>query len=310
MTKAVNTSQADRRSDMVSFAAVAAHLVFVLTPVFLAAGTEPGVVHSGYWLWFGLSSHGLINLMHEAAHRLVFRRREGSDILGLWVLAPIFVTDFDAYRERHWIHHNKFGEDGDSKDAYLEDISHWKLLIFGLCCLVLGEAVRKFIGQFRLSGGGAEDARAPGLAALRFVIVQSLFAATLVLIGCATSSWDMAHGLFKGAVAYFGVYVYALGSLTVLVAALRAIAEHQLDGFGDIVEGRAALRNLSCNPFTRLIFGAYGFAEHATHHRWPGLPSYRLARVTRELAISEPRLAPRRGYIAILFALWLKRDAS
>ena len=99
-----------------------------------------------------------------------------------------------------------------------------------------------------------------------------------------------------------------MGTLTVLVAALRAIAEHQRAGFGGIVVGRAALRNIICNPLTRLIFGAYGFAEHATHHRWPELQSYRLAAATRELADSDPRLALQRGYLAILLALWLQRD--
>jgi len=293
---------------MVSLAVVACHLMFVLTPVFLAAGTPLGLTHVGYWLWFGLSSHGLINLMHEAAHRLVFRRSNKSDVLGLWMLAPLFVTDFDAYRERHWIHHENLGEEDDSKDAYLEDISHWKLLNFALRCFALLEATKKFIGQFRSTGDGEADARAPGQAALRFVIMQSFMAAILVLIGCATSSWNIAHGLFRGAVAYFGVYVYALGSLTVFVAALRAIAEHQRDNSGDIFEGRAALRNLSCNSITRLVFGAYGFAEHATHHRRPDLPSYRLAAATDDLAKSEPRLVPRRGYIAVLIGLWLGRS--
>ena len=290
---------------MVSLAVVAGHLVFVLLPVCLAAATEPGAAHVVYWLWFGLSSHGLINLMHEAAHRLVFRRSKSSDVLGRWLLGPLFAADFDAYRERHWIHHHKFGEDGDTKDAYLEDIAGWKLPMFGLRCLILVEAAGKFIGQFRSSG----EARSPAMAALRFIAVQSLFAAALVVIGCGASSWNFGQGLFRGTVAYVGVYVYGLGTLTVLVAALRAIAEHQRAGFGGIVVGRAALRNIRCNPLTRLIFGAYGFAEHATHHRWPELPSYRLAAATRELADSEPRLIPQRGYLAILLALWLRRDA-
>lgn len=309
MAAAAHMARPERRSDMVSLAVVAGHLAFVLSPVFLAAGTAPGLLHFGYWLWFGLSSHGLINLMHEAAHRLVFRRSKKSDVLGSWLLAPLFVADFDAYRERHWIHHKKFGENDDSKDAYLEEISYWRLLRFGVRCLVLMEAMKKFVGQFRSAGDGEEDARAPGLAAFRFVVVQSVFVMILVLIGCATSSWNIMDGLFKGAAAYFGVYVYALGSLTVFVAALRAIAEHQRDGSDDMVEGRAALRNLRCNLVTRLVFGAYGFAEHATHHRWPELPSYRLAAATEDLALIEPRLVPRRGYMAVLVDLWLERNA-
>jgi fatty acid desaturase len=57
---------------------------------------------------------------------------------------------------------------------------------------------------------------------------------------------------------------------------------------------------LKCGPIERLIFGCYGFAEHATHHRNPAIPSYHLAEATRELAVVDATLIPELSYVEIL----------
>jgi fatty acid desaturase len=96
--------------------------------------------------------------------------------------------------------------------------------------------------------------------------------------------------------AYSFIYGYGLASLTIFAATLRAIAEHQLE-VGEVSStGRAALRNFSCGPVARLIFGAYGFAEHASHHCQPGLPYYHLVKVTEELASYDPIFIPKHRY--------------
>jgi hypothetical protein len=43
---------------------------------------------------------------------------------------------------------------------------------------------------------------------------------------------------------------------------------------------------------------AYGFAEHASHHRHPGIPADRLQALTDRLCVDEPRLQPCAGYLA------------
>src|SRR5436305_1797485 len=111
-----------RRSDAVSWAIIAVHLTLVLAPVLAAAAIGPSPLVLLAWLWFGLTFTGPLNLMHECAHRLAFRRRASSDLLGRRVLGPLAFADFDAYRERHWAHHRNLGLDGDTKDAYLVDI--------------------------------------------------------------------------------------------------------------------------------------------------------------------------------------------
>src|SRR6267142_3556577 len=51
-------------------------------------------------------------LMHEAAHRLLFRNRKVNDFVGRWLLGFPSFTPVDAYRRGHMAHHrDEFGPD-------------------------------------------------------------------------------------------------------------------------------------------------------------------------------------------------------
>src|SRR5690606_21733954 len=131
------------------------------------------------------------------------------------------------------------------------------------------------------------------------IAVHTCFAGSL--FGVALLFQETLHlALVSSALAYGFVYAYGLGSLSVFAAALRAIAEHQLCDPTLARRGDAALRNLRCNPLTRLLFGAYGFAEHATHHGEPAVPYYELEARTHELSRKNPALSPTHGYFEIL----------
>src|SRR5215467_2892293 len=98
-------SQFARRGDALSWAVTAAHVALVFSAVLVAAYLGPSPWLVVCWLWFGVLLTSLLNLMHECAHRLAFRRRRASDLVGGWVLAPLVLADFDTYRDRHWAHH-------------------------------------------------------------------------------------------------------------------------------------------------------------------------------------------------------------
>ncbi len=66
---------------------------------------------------------------------------------------------------------------------------------------------------------------------------------------------------------------------------------------------RSALRNLKCEPISRLILGAYGFAEHGTHDVKPRLPYYHLSAATNELAKDDPERVPNHQYLKELVEL-------
>jgi fatty acid desaturase len=296
MAKRIELAKFPKRADALSMLAVTSHVALVIAPLYIAAYFGPGFFWIALWIWFGVLMNGLLNLMHECAHYHVFHGRGGSDFLGRWVLGPLAATNFDAYRARHWKHHTHLGTDGDTKDAYLVDIRGAKLLGFLGRCLLLAEAMRKFRHQTGEDVTVREKANSYTWIA-RTAVVHALLFASLVLVAgpVAERSWR------AGATIALLAYVFA--SLTVFAATLRAIAEHQLE-FGQSSEtGRAALRNFHCGPMSLLVFGAYGFAEHGTHHREPGLPYYRLGEATRELAVDNPELAPSHEYIGELAAL-------
>jgi fatty acid desaturase len=288
-----------RRSDAISWAVVLAHLAFVLAPVYLAAAVGPSLWLIPLWLWFGCFMHGLINLLHECAHTSTFRERATSDALGRWVLGPLVFADFDGYRRRHWDHHRHFGLAGDTKDAYLADLRGAGLRTLLLKSLVLAEAAKKLRVQSDAPAASRDGSKRW---LLRTACIQAGFLLSLGLVAAAANPGRPVRALVAVALAYGFVYAHGLAALTTFVATLRAIAEHQQAPDDVLRVGRATLRNFACGPFERLLFGAYGFAEHATHHREPAVPSYQLRTATAFLQ-ADPAFAPREGYLARLRAL-------
>ena len=99
------------------------------------------------------------------------------------------------------------------------------------------------------------------------------------------------------------IYIYGLASLGVFISILRAIAEHQVLESSSYIVGRATLRNLQCNFLTRMIFGSYGFSEHATHHKYPSIPYYNLVLATNFFRRENKLLKYSSGYIQTLIQL-------
>ena len=303
MAKRIELGKYKKRSDLRSFLTITAHVVLVFAPVYVAALRGPTWFWIALWLWCGLLMNGLLNLLHECAHYHVFSERKGSDFLGRWLLGPLIVADFDGYRWRHWEHHTHLGVDGDTKDAYLINIQGPYLIGLLLRCLALIEALRKFRVQTVMHQGRGQEPSKPLVWLGRTALVHGLFFASLLLFAGPVAKRPWPDALLVATLAYSFIYGYGLVSLTIFAATLRAIAEHQLEAGQPSSTGRAALRNFNCGPVTRLIFGAYGFAEHATHHCHPGLPYYHLVKVTKELASDDPIFIPSHRYLRELTKL-------
>jgi len=283
-----------RRSDAISFFVVVAHLLIVLSPVYITAATDLGLYIIFCWLFFSLSMNGILNLLHECAHYLVFSKKKGSNILGKYIIAPMVFADFEAYQKRHWDHHKFLGEEGETKDTYLIDIRGMKVLQFLLRCVLMAEAASKFFKQTQ-----TETAKKSYAWIFNFLVFQSFFALSLLLIARIDSD-EWLTALYHAVVAYGFVYLYGLMSLTVFMAALRAIAEHQQYDNYSTKQGYATLRNFRCNLVSRFLMGVYGFGEHYTHHRIPGMPYYKLKEATAEMAQEDASLRPGKDYFSVL----------
>ena len=69
------------------------HFIFVFFPIFFATHNEFSFITILSWLWFGIFVSGIINLMHETAHRLTFKEKKYCDILGEFFLGPLLIAD-------------------------------------------------------------------------------------------------------------------------------------------------------------------------------------------------------------------------
>lgn len=291
-----------KRSDLASAAVVVSHTAVVLAPLYLAAYFDLGLYSAAAWLWFGAGMNGLLNLLHECAHLHVFTARWGSVVLGRWALGPLALTDFDGYQRRHWLHHRRLGEADDPKYVYRVNVRGWRFLRFALGCFLLGEALKKFLGQVHDRKNPDQTAETFGAWLIRTVLVQGLLAGSLVVTAWAArpdSPWSAAQSAF---VAYGFVYLYGLASLTVWLSSLRAIAEHQIAVDRSLNVKDAALRNFSAGFLTGRLLGSYGFVDHATHHSEPAIPYYRLQRATADVAATNRAFAPSHTYESVLAA--------
>jgi len=67
-------------------------------------------------LFVGNRQRALGNLLHEASHRNLYRRRALNDWLAAVFLAPALTSDLSLYRRLHSRHHALLGKDGQDPD--------------------------------------------------------------------------------------------------------------------------------------------------------------------------------------------------
>lgn len=293
-----------KRSDILSLAVITAHLAMVFLPVYLAPFLGSVWSWAFCLMWFGVGMNGILNLLHECSHLHVFKTAAASEFLGRWILGPLVLADFDAYQKRHWRHHRDLGKEEDPKYIWRVSIRGWRIVGLLLRCVLLVEAVKKFSVQTPVKGGSANDPKRSSASwMLRTVVVQTIFFATIFLTVWGMTPLATAEAFVISAASYLGVYIYGLASITVFLSSLRAIAEHQPIGGEEIRANAAALRNFSNGIVSGFILGAYGFKDHASHHRDPGLPYYVLGDKTRQFSQKDPGMTPRRTYLRTLMLL-------
>jgi len=286
-----------KRSDYISMIVSFSHILFVFFPLFLSTYFDSIILTVLSFIWVGVFVNGVINLMHESAHRLVFKKKSYCDFLGEFILGPLLITDFKAYRNRHWVHHNKLGSEEDTKFIYKKKIKGFNFIIFFFECMFLKEGISKFIYQFRNSS----NTKISIGFIVKTVSIQAILFSLLFFPQMLVSNQGLDEIFINTILSYVFIYLYSLASLGVFFSSLRAIAEHQINNnINEHHHGHAILRNLKSNFLTNLIFGSYGFADHATHHEYPSIPSYNLKKFRKEIEEDNIVLKPTKGYFEIL----------
>jgi fatty acid desaturase len=226
-------------------------------------------------------------LMHEAAHRLLFRNRNLNDWVGRWLLGFPAFTPIDLYRRGHMAHHrDEFGPDEPDIPLY----RGYPIQRASLRRKLTRDATGRT--GFKLFKGLLRGVNSPDDAvksqARQIVAVQLL----LIAIGIALHHpW-----------VYFILWLVPYLTVWRVINRLRSIAEH--GGMERSKDRRLTTHSVRQSFLSRFMLVPFHIGWHLAHHVDSGVPMANLPKFHAELA--------RSGYVNDVieypsyFALWSK----
>jgi fatty acid desaturase len=208
-------------------------------------------------------------LMHEAAHRLLFRNRRTNDWVGRWLLGFPALTPIDLYRRGHMNHHrDEFGPNEPDIPLYRGYPISRDSLRRKLVRDATGQTGWKLLKG--LVRGAASTDPAIRRQARLIVGVQLALAALGVALG---HPW---------------IYplLWLLPHLTVwrVINRLRSIGEH--GGMERSSDRRNTTHSVRQTPWCRFALVPYRIGWHLAHHVDSGVPMHNLPRFHRALVES------------------------
>ena len=211
--------------------------------------------------------HALFLLMHEGAHRLLFKTKVINDwASNLFAAWPIGLST-ENFRNHHWKHHNNTNTDKDPD--WVRKVTHPDWIFprskasFWLSFLpyFYGKGVSDMRFAWKVIGFRKNTKELKQVA-----IFYTLIFATFL----ATKSLDTF--LLFWIVPYFTV-------LPVLNR-VRSIVEHLGTPNKSALDGT---RNIEGSPLESFFFGPHGNSLHLIHHMYPNIPWHKIAKAHEHL---------------------------
>jgi fatty acid desaturase len=223
-----------------------------------------------WWVWpiavvlMGRSFALLLILSHEAAHRLLFRRRRINDVVGRWLLAAPGLVPLDLYRRAHMAHHrDELGPDEPDAALYAGYPITRASLRRKLTRDALGVSGWKNLRGLLRSGVRASTRRT---VAPVFIVQAVIFSA------CFAAGWPQL---------YFALWLLPWMTSWRVINRLRAIAEH--GGMTRSPDKRRTTHHVRQGAAARFWMVPYRTGWHLAHHVDSGVPWRNLARLHVEL---------------------------
>ena len=212
-------------------------------------------------LVIGARQLGLMVLMHETAHWLLFREGRLNTWVGTWLCAAPLGVDLKAYRRRHHLHHRhtQTPEDPDLALSAPLPASRGRLALVFLGDLCGWTALTKIAAWRPWRDGFAATwrlARAPLLAS-----------AVLCAILTALGGWPL----------YLLAWVLPWATWFQVVTRIRDIAEHGL--IHDAEDPLRNTRTIGAGLLARAFVAPYGVNYHLEHHLLVFVPCWKLREV-------------------------------
>lgn len=245
-------------------------------------------------------------LMHEAAHRSLFRTRWLNDVAADWLCARPVWTCVTRYRQHHVAHHAHTGTERDPDLALALDhpISRASLARKIARDLLFVSGLKRALGlllmdldvlDYDVSGTSRRRAGEPPSLAMRLLHLSRRTGGVLV-VNAALFGILWAAGHAWTYLAWVVAWLTTYG----LFLRIRALAEHACTE-----RSSHPLRNTrttAANWLARATVAPLNVSFHLEHHLLVAVPWYRLPRMHRLLrergALAEAMTAP--GYLAVL----------
>src|SRR6476660_7652906 len=205
-------------------------------------------------------------LMHEAAHRLLFRNRRVNDWVGRWLLGFPAFTPIDLYRRGHMAHHrDEFGPDEPDIPLYRGYPIERDSMRRKLTRDATGKTGWKlFKGLFR---GAVSSEPVVRSQSRRIIGVQLL----LIAIGVA-----LGHPFV-----YFVLWLAPFLTVWRVINRLRSIAEH--GGMQRSKDRRLTSHSVRQTWPARFALVPFHIGWHLAHHVDSGIPMANLPKLHAEL---------------------------
>jgi fatty acid desaturase len=195
------------------------------------------------------------SLMHEAAHRLLFRNRSLNDFVGRWLIGYPAFTNTDAYRRVHMAHHREeFGPNEPDIALYANypiNGASWRRKL-----------VRDALGRtgLRLLRDQLRGARSE-VAVVRQTLFKILAVQAVLIVGAIVAGYWWVYPLF-----------WLLPYLTVwrVINRLRSVAEH--GGLIASDDRRIATHSVEQHWAARFFLVPFNIGFHLAHHVDAGVP--------------------------------------
>jgi fatty acid desaturase len=195
------------------------------------------------------------SLMHEAAHRLLFKHRGANDWVGNWLLGFPVITSTPAYRRVHMAHHREeFGPDEPDIPLYANYPITAESFRRKLVRDATGQTgIKLFRNQLR--GFRSPDVR----------VRRTLLKMTLVQVIVIAAFFAVDHPWL-----YLTMFVLPYFTLWRVINRLRSIAEH--GGLRADDDRRIATHSVVQHPIARFYLVPYNIGFHLAHHVDAGVP--------------------------------------
>jgi fatty acid desaturase len=259
--------------DWKSWASIAVNWALVAAAFALVAGRPNPLTVVVALFVIGARQLGLAILMHDAAHRALFRSRWLNDWAGNWLCAYPVWSDLRPYRPYHLQHHAKTWTDDDpdlalatpfpiSRDSMRRKI--WRDLSGQTGWKRFRATLRRDLGRSR---GRVQLTFDAGIEALHGVVLtNAILLGTLALAG---------HP------ALYLLWVGAWLTSYSLVMRIRSIAEHAMTP--DPADELRNTRTTLARWWERLLIAPNYVNYHLEHHLLMSVPHYNLPRMHRML---------------------------